>query len=299
MNKKYLVGLLSLILLIFLIGNFGCSTMKSLVHKVGPGGASLKKRVMFLPIIDLSNVEKGLTSYMTADLVERFKKSPQLLLYEPSKIPGVLRKAPPGFGIAAQSELLKEAEDLDMNAVISGVLNPIEITTKKTGIWPFRTSCWSFKVSMVVNVIGAIRKTILLSHLESRDVTFSLGEAQNQSKKELADRALKESLPRILKRQASSILENLEKGPWTGKILGVDNGKIKINAGKDIGLKPGHRFEVFARGESISSIEGRAFFLLGKKIGKIKASKVMEKHSLAVPVKEGQFLAGQIIRSRY
>lgn len=299
MNKKYLVGLLSLVLLIFLIGNFGCGTMKSFVHKVGPGGFGLKKRVMFLPIIDLTNVEKGLTSYMTADLVERLKKSPQLLLYEPSKVPGALRKTPPGFGIAAQPELLEKAEDLDMNAIISGVLNPIEITTKKTGIWPFRKSCWSFKVSMVVNVIDVISKTILLSHLESRDVSFSLGEAQSQGEKELVDRALRESLPRILKRQASSLIESLEEEPWTGKILGIDNGTIKINAGKDIGLKPGHRFEVFARGESIPSVEGRVFFLLGKKIGEIKISKVMEKHSLAVPVKEGQFLAGQIISSRH
>jgi hypothetical protein len=299
MNKKYLVGLLSLVLLIFLIGNFGCSTMKSFVHKVGPGGFGLKKRVMFLPIIDLSNVEKGLTSHMTADLVERLKKSPQLLLYEPSKVPGALRKTPPGFGIAAQPELLKKAEDLDMNAIISGVLNPIEITSKKTGIWPFRKSRWFFKVSMIVNVIDVIRKTILLSHLESRDVPFSLGEAQSQSEKELVDQALKESLPRILKRQASSIIESLEEKPWTGKILGIDNGTIKINAGEDIGLKPGHCFEVFARGESIPSVEGRVFFLLGKKIGEIKASKVMGKYSLAVPVKEGQFLAGQVISSRH
>ena len=297
MSKRYLVGLFSLILFIFLIGNFGCSTIKSFVHNVGPGGFGLKKRVMFLPIVDLANVEKGLTSYITADLVDRLKKSPQLLLYESSNVPGTLRKTPLGFGIAAQPELLEKAQDLHMTNIISGVLNPIEITTKKAGIWPFRKSCWFFKVSMVVNVIDVISKTILLSHLESRDVSFSLDEAQNQSKKELVDQALRKSLPRILKRQASSIIESLEEEPWTGKILSIENGTIKINAGKDIGLKPGHRFEVFALGESIPSIEGRVFSLLGKKIGEIKASKVMEKYSLAVPVKGGQFLVDQVVSS--
>jgi len=298
MGKRYLVGLFSLALLIFLICNFSCSTLKSLVHKVGTDGYDLKKRIMVLPIIDIANVGNGLTSYITADLVERLKKSSQLLLYEQSKVDGALRETPPGFRIEVRPELLKKAEDLDMNAIISGILNPIEITTKKTGIWPFRKSRWIFEVSVVMNVIDVISNTILLSSLESCEVYFSFDEVESQSKKELVDQALRKSIPRILKRLASSLIESLEEESWKGRILGIDNSTIKINAGKDIGLKPDHRFSVFARGESITSVEGRIFFILGKKIGEIKASKIMEKHSLAVPVKEGQFMEGQVIISR-
>ena len=299
MTKKYLVSLFFPVLLIISIGNFGCSTMKSLAHKVGPGGFDLKKRVMVLPIIDRANVGEGLTAYITSDLIECLKKSPQLLVYEQSKMSWDLKKKPPGFGIVEQPELLKKAEDQEMNAIIYGVLNPIEVETKKTGIWPLRKSHRIYEVSLVVNIVDVISKTILLSCLESREVPFSLDEAQSQNEKELVEQALKESMPRILKSQASSLIERLEEEPWTGKILGIDNGTIKINAGRDIGLKPGHHFSVYARGESIPSVEGRVFYVLGKKIGEIKASKIMEKHSLALPVKEGQFLAGQVISSRH
>ncbi len=295
MSKRYLVGFLYLVLLILLIGNFGCSTMKSLVNKTGWDGFGLKKRVMFLPIIDLADVGEGLTSYMTTDLAEHLKKSPQLLLYEHSKVNWPLRKKPSGFGMVSQPGLLKKAEDLDINAIISGILNPIEFTKKKTGIWPFRKSRWIIEVSVVVNAVDVVSKTILLSHLESREVSLSLDEVQSQNEKELVNQALRKLLPSILKRQASRLIESLAEKPWTGKILSIDNGIIKINAGKDIGLEPGDRFEVFARGESISSIGESVFYILGKRIGEIKTSKIMEKHSLAVPVKEGQFLEGQLI----
>ena len=299
MNKKYFANLCFLVLLFFLISSFGCSTIKSFVYKIESGEPDLKKRVMFLPVIDQANIGKGLISYINADLIENLNKSPQLLLYEYSKTPLDLVKRPPGFGIMAQPELIEKADDLDMNAIISGILNSIEITTKKKGIWPFRKSCWVLETSMIMNVVDVISKTVLLSHLESYEVSFSFDEAESQNEKEIFDQALKKSLPFILKRQASHLIECLGERPWTGKILGIDNGTIKINAGKNIGLKPGHRFEVFARGESIPSAEGRVFFLLGKKMGEIKVSKVLEKHSLAVPVKEGAFLSGQIISSRH
>jgi hypothetical protein len=87
------------------------------------------------------------------------------------------------------------------------------------------------------------------------------------------------------------------KEPWTGQILSVENGMIKINGGEDVGVRPDQLFTVFARGESITCRVGRSFDILGKKIGEIKTTSIMEKHSLAVPVAKGSFLAGQTVRT--
>jgi hypothetical protein len=99
-----------------------------------------------------------------------------------------------------------------------------------------------------------------------------------------------------LEREAAVVAGRVEGEPWTGRILAVDNNTITINAGEDVGLQPGYRFEVFAWGESIPSNSGTSFDLLGKKIGEIEAASIMEKDSSAITVEGGPFLADQVIR---
>ena len=109
---------------------------------------------------------------------------------------------------------------------------------------------------------------------------------------------LGKGIPRILKRQAEAVAKSLTQHPWTGKILAVDNNTIKISAGKDLGVYTGQLLTVFAKGESVQSRTGKSIGLLGKKIGKIKVTSVMQKQSLAEPVANSVFLPGQIIRFR-
>ena len=71
-----------------------------------------------------------------------------------------------------------------------------------------------------------------------------------------------------------------------------------INAGSEVGVEPGQEFNVFAEGETITCNDGKSLKILGKKLGKIKVTSIMEKHSLAVPVGKGEFLEGQIVRER-
>jgi hypothetical protein len=64
----------------------------------------------------------------------------------------------------------------------------------------------------------------------------------------------------------------------------------------DVGLRPDVYFSVFARGDSISSGQGKVFGLLGEKVGEIKVISVENDHSLAIPTEGGPFSAGQIIK---
>ncbi|MCP4646530.1 MAG: hypothetical protein GY852_02190 [bacterium] len=68
-----------------------------------------------------------------------------------------------------------------------------------------------------------------------------------------------------------------------------------INAGKDAGVLPGHIFTVYGQGEALLCNTGRTVHLLGEKIGQIKATSIMEEHTLAVPVQEGAFSEGQTV----
>ena len=300
MRKHYFVRSFFLILSFVLITIPGCSTTKSIVQKIRPGEPYLKKRVIVLPFIDQAGIGSERTTQMTADFVRSLGKSPHLLICDrPKEMPLTSGAKSPAMETATHKGLVENAENLGMNAVITGVLNPFEITTKKKGIWPFRKYRKIYEISMVVNVVDIISRTLLLTRLETEEVPVSLDKAEGLNEKEMFDLILSKALPGILKHQASIVAKELAKDPWTGKILAVDNDTITINAGKDVGLQPGHCFDVFGWGESIRCGNGKSLNLLGGKIGEIKVTSVMEKHSLTVPAKQGKFLPGLVIRFRH
>ncbi|MBW1798654.1 MAG: hypothetical protein JRJ21_09695 [Deltaproteobacteria bacterium] len=121
---------------------------------------------------------------------------------------------------------------------------------------------------------------------------------KDQDQGQIIDRVLKEAMPRILKRQRKAVTKGLAKEPWSGRILSVENNTMMINAGSEVGVNSGQEFTVFAQGETIPCKDGKSLKILGKKVGKIKATSIMERHSLAVPVGEGAFSEGQVVRDR-
>lgn len=293
MRRHCFFSLFLLIISLLLVAFLGCSATKSVVKKITPKKDDLKKRVMILPIIDQAGLKPGMAAQITADFVGLLKESPYLSLYGPPKdISWPSGTKSPLLGlVVAHDKLIEKADDLGLNAIITGVLNPVESTTKKTGIWPFRKFQKVFEVCMVINVMDMSSRTLLLSKLDLEEIFVD--------EEKVPDQMLRSTLTRILKRQASSVVSKLMEEPWKGKILAIDNATIKISAGKDTGLKPGYRFEVFSIGESIPAKDGRSLILLGKKVGEIKVTSIMEKHSIAVPVEKGPFMPGQIIRFRH
>ena len=293
--SKLLYVLFSLLVL----GMCGCGTTKNLVQKVTKSKPDLKKRVMVLPFIDQAGAGPEKAAQITLNFIELLRKSPDLLLYQPPKNfsmpPGAKT---PEFGIVTHTKLIETAEDLGMNVLITGVLNPIETHTKRAGIWPFRKSKINHEVSMVLNVVNVASGCLYVSRHESDEVVLAVDRVKGQDKKEITDQVLGKGIPRILKRQAEAVAKSLTQHPWTGKILAVDNNTIKISAGKDLGVYTGQLLTVFAKGESVQSRTGKSIGLLGKKIGKIKVTSVMQKQSLAEPVANSVFLPGQIIRFR-
>ena len=296
MQKRYCFLLSFLVLSLSFVPLFSCSTTRSVVKKITPNRPSLKKRVMVAPLIDQAGIGPERTARIDADFVGLLRISPHLLIFRTEK--DIYRAAgikTSEFGIIASPELIKRARDSGMNTLIVMVLNPLEATSRKTGIWPFRDTSRIIEISMLVNVVDTTSGCLYSTSLESEEMAFLIDELPGRDKNEIIDQIIEEKMPRILKHQSSAAIKNIVEQPWTGKILTVDNGTIKINAGKDVGVRQGQVFTVFAVGEKIVCQEGRSFYLLGKKIGKIKTTSVMEKTSLAVPVAEGAFMAGQVI----
>lgn len=298
MKKQVLSGLIPALVFMLLIQGIGCGTAKSVYRKVTPEKVGLKKRVLVLPILDQAGVGETKAEQITNALVERLGKDEHLLLRtakNPS--PSARRSRSPRFAIVIDPALIKSADEMGINVLIAGVLNPFELTARKTGMWPVRWIRRRVEVSLLVNAYDIIDGTLFLTHLETRKIKISGDDLEfEDSVERLIEEELEEVLSDIVEDQASAIAEGLRDRPWRGKVMSADGETITINAGRDIGMTEGNVFEVFGKGDAIRSTSGRFFYLLGPKVGEIRAVKVMDSHAAAVPLTEGDFKAGQVIK---
>ncbi len=298
MYRAYFEASLAITLLFVVIAASSCTMMRTLISPVIPKGPELKKKVMVFPLVDQARLGEKRAKKLNKDFEEFLKRSPDLLLFTPPEGAfSSLAMTSPLFGVVTSSKLVDIAEGLGMNALVIGVINPIEVTTRKSGIWPFRSYKKFYEISMGVNIIDIATKTFSMTRIASEEFSISLDEAEKKDKKEITNEALKEALPEILEEQAAAVEKELARNPWTGRILAVEDNTIMIDAGNKVGVRPGQTFEVLSEGKSIPSGSGRSIRLLGNRVGEIKVTSVMGKHSLAVAVDGGEFSAGQVVRS--
>jgi len=296
-KKQYIVLLGVILFSLLFCALLSCSTTKTVVDKIVTRTPDLKKRVMIAPLVDQAEFGRERTTQIGNTFLELLGESPHLLLFQdPQSIHLGRGSKSPEYGIVIPPELVKRAQDLGMNALIIAVLNPLEATSRKTGIWPFRDMSRIIEISMTVNIVDTTSGCLYLTQFDSEEMDFMIDELPGRDENEVIDQIIEAKMPRILKRQSSAAIKNLIKQPWTGQILSLENDIIKINGGNDVGIRPDQLFAVFAPSDSITCRAGRSFDIIGKKIGEIKTTAIMEKHSLAVPVAKGAFVAGQTIR---
>ena len=298
MKRLTLTGLISAIILFFLIQGMGCGTVKSVYRTVRPEKGGLKKRVLLLPVLDRAGLGDAKMAQITDALMERLKEDEHLLVQKGSNPrPSARRARSPEFGVVVDPALIKNADALGMNVLITSVVNPFELNSRKIGIWPFRLMRHHVEVSLLINAFDVIDGTLFLTHLEARKIKISGDDLEVEGNPQKIDEEkLEKALSRIVEDQAETITEGLREQPWRGKVVSAEGETITINAGTDVGLTNDVVFEVFDMGEAIRSASGRTFYLMGQKVGEIKTVNVMQSQASAVPLGEGQFRAGQIIK---
>jgi len=303
---KRFTKITTLCLLSLLFAASGCSTTKNLTKKVLPTSlakkiitneADLKKRVMIFPFVDQAGVGPEMTKKLSDEFYTHLKETPNLLMYNPPDgVFSTQAMESPQYGVVTSSKLVDIAEDMGMNALIIGVLNPVEIEVHKTGIWPFDSWKRLYTVSVAINVIQTASKTLIYTDVATEEYDMSLEECEQLDQAAYIRKITLEALPDLINDLGSTLDYMVSDEPWTGRIVAVDGDTIMINAGKEVGLDGEAVFNVFSVGESVSSGTGRTILLLGENVGEIKVTSAMEKHSLAEPVNGGPFQAKQFIR---
>lgn len=300
MNRCFRMRLFLVIPFLYLAHLTGCGSSSSVdnIGQVIPGkNPELKKKVLVLSVIDQAGIGEGKSEQITASLVELLKKDQHLVIHRwtaPLPPPDIRS---PQYGMGINPDLALKSEAMGMHAVITGILPPFDLDSKKSGIWPFRSVEQISEISLIINVFDVTTNALIFTELKSAKIKTNQDvsggrEEKSRDYEEVVDR----ELSHIVEDQALAIKDVLKDRPWTGKLITTDGKTIMINGGKDVGITPGIVFEVFGEGESIPTASGRAIYLFGPKLGDIRADEVSENYTLVVPLAGERFKAGQVIR---
>jgi len=307
MKRSYFTRLFLVTLMFASLCWTGCSTLKSfygytsysaksISRKILPGGKpALGKKVLVAPVINMAAIKNEKAGQITETWLSLLKKDNTLSI---TPLTGVeISKSTvtaSELGIVTDPALVKKAEEMGENVLVTHVLEPFNYTEKKSGIWPFRKLKGEYDISMVVTAVDIINGTIIVSLKESETIDMGKVSEGQEVSPVLGDKIRDDALADIQKRLSSELLNALSAQEWRGKVV-RDGEKIKINGGSDIGITQGSIFEVFAKGEAIKSVSGKDYYIAGSKAGEIKVTEVMQDHSMAVPLEGKSFEDGQII----
>jgi hypothetical protein len=258
----------------------------------------LKKKVLIAPLIDLAGINHELPVKIQGEW-SRFLEGDEyirLITLKPSLTTDI-KDDSSYYGIIIDHEQLKKAEEMGINVLVSTVLHPFEINIKKSGIWPLRKYTKIIDISVTVNALDVNSGALILSINDSKKIK-SDEQVEPDAKKEWeADyNIVEDKVIPMIKGFSSFIKEKLIQYPWQGRIHITDDKKIRFKGGRDIGVAEGNIFEVFGKGESIQSLTGREYFVVGQKVGEISLTKVANDYSECAPLHDGQFEDGQFVR---
>jgi hypothetical protein len=303
MNKPtYKVLLAFFFILLFL--ETGCGTTKKLYRSFTPDKSELKKRVFVLPVVDQAELGAERVEVITSRLVAALTKDGNVVtVATPNPEVSTEKTKSPRYGIVVEPAQAKKAAQMGMNVLLTEVISPIDFSSRRAGIWPFRKVRHEGEISMVVNAFDLVTGTLFLSHLESKKLraevdVFDEEEEGIPAKPEINSKALEKALTQIIDTQASLVSDALREQPWSGKILSARGDNITISAGRDVGVTEGQVFEVYGQGEPIRSADGSFIAPLGLKLGEIKVIEVEENQAVATPLASSLFTAGQVIRPK-
>ena len=167
--KRYAFTRLSYVILIFaLTQGIGCGTAKSVYRKAKLDKKGLTKKVLVLPVMDHAGLGEEKAAQIKTEFVDLLNEEGQFMVRKTTNpVPFAQKMRSHEFGIVVDPHLIKHAEEKGINVVIVLALNPFELTSRKSGIWPFRELRQEAEVSLLVDAVDPINGTLFLTSLET------------------------------------------------------------------------------------------------------------------------------------
>ncbi len=300
--------LLILIVLIALISTLSCSAGRDVyeVSSIAVDSFSdlilpdekpvLKKKILIAPVINKAGFSDLQAEEIKQDCISYLSKDKYLLITSVKKIgDGESVSLLKQYGTVTNPEYVKTAEEMGMNIFLTCIVNPIEVTEKRTGIWPLRKDSYKVLVSISINALDTVNGTYIV--FEDRTANIKIKkEDTGAADKWIPDyNMLKSDISSVIKKLCSDVVEKLRKQHWESKVT-VDNDNIVIQAGTDIGIKENTVFEVYKKGEPIESLYKDEYYTFGEKIGEAGIKSLSENKTVLAATINGDIKDAAFIR---
>ncbi len=133
------------------------------------------------------------------------------------------------------------------------------------------------------------------SHFGISHTGTGLGLGTEQFKKTPLGKAARN----IIKDMVARIIEKADDIPWTGRISDVSDGKVYVNAGKDVGLSSGDTLNIYVVSKEITDPETGAILGVEEhRLGSLRIDSVKPKYSTGTLLEGSEPKSGDIVRIR-
>jgi len=277
--------------------------MKSIAIRDKTPGRHLKKKIgiaLFENRTHYTNIRaiEIFTEYFVDNLMER---CPNLLFIAPgeSEMAKILA-APPRTksGRLDNGDLARVGRALGLNAIIAVALTSISPTKEERGLLFFKDTYFFLRVEAFVEMYDTETASMLLNTSISREIEVDQDDVRLADQKgSIANYLLEESMDDIASEMTKKICTTAGKQPWKGYVLAVNDDRILITSGIDVGLKQGDRLFVFDSNQAIEGAAGHLFFIPGRRTGELKITAVGENSCEAVVVSGEVREKGSLVKS--
>jgi len=188
---------------------------------------------------------------------------------------------------------------LGLNAIIAGSLSNLRSMDETEGILWMKETRYLIEVLIRTEVYDTQTATKLLDESFVHDVEIDEVEYQDIKKQKDYDLAqLNEAYAQILVDMGDRICEVVGLQNWHGYVTAIEGDKIFLSGGSRVGLKPGHKLEVFDGGRILEGIDGQRFISPGYKTAEIKIVEISDNQAEAVKVSGRGLKEGSIVRKK-
>jgi len=272
---------------VYYVGGQAAKSIKGLVTP--DAKPVLKKKILITPVINNSGIDNLQTDQIMRDCVSYISEDEYLVVSTLEKY-GDTDKAflNKQYGAILNPAYVKKSGASGINILLACIIQPVEITKARKGIWPFRKDIRKITLTLSINAVDTVNGTLIVYEDETIDFKSGLINTGENDKWVPDSNLLQDKISDLTEELCSRAIDILRKVPWQSEPV-VDGENYVIRSGRDIGINENTVFEMFKKGEPVKSGAGDQFFLLGEKIGETRVKSFAEDSAvLAINTKSSE-----------
>jgi hypothetical protein len=240
----------------------------------------LKKKILITPVINNSGTDNLQTDQIMQNSVSYISEDEYLVVstlqkYE-DRAQAFLNKP---YGAILNPAYVKKSGASGINILLACIIQPVEVTKARKGIWPFRYDTNKATLTVSINAVDTVNGTLVVYEDETIDFKSGLLNTGENDKWVPNGNLLQSKILDLTEELCSRAIDILRKIPWQSEPV-VEGDNYIIRSGRDIGINENTVFELFKKGAPAKSAAGDQYFLLGEKIGEVGIRSVAENSAI-------------------